>query len=618
MTLKPKTINLKSMDDLEKIEEDVIKAAEKSGKKNVIVNIFAYPAERLKRRWHVRYKFNKKHLAMDAAIAAAILFLIGLNIFWLWGGFHYFTDKLRLEIVSSSADFASGREVSFIVNYANDNKFELQDFVLSFRYPELFELTNVSRADYDYEHNIILLGNLKPGANGRIEIAGRVYGNIGTKQIFAAGVNYYKTDKKSQRLWGQFSGSAIFQYAIADSFLKIKADLPARLVNKQIYRWPVAIENTSVDITYDKIILAPVWAGNRIESEAGWAVGNFAPGARAEFTVPFDVAGDENNRVDVSLSVIWYRGGQNLTQAVWSKDQEIFDSGFDVRYELETAGAVMPGEGVPIKIYCDNKGKYTIENLRLKLILNGDYWQMKNIPKGAAWESKSKTLVWDYHGLPGIALIQPGKGRTLEVTAGTREYAAGSSDLSLGAAVSYSYRVEGQDVEVVVPMQKVKLNSNLSVSAYPVYFAQTGDQLGRGPLPPRVGKETKYWIFVKMVNDINDVNNVTVSAELPFNVSWNDKTNVPVGDPIEYDAAAKALSWRVSMVPVRPSNIGFAFEVGIIPTAGQKGTYPLLLTNLKVRGTDKSTGREIVKELGGVTTRLLYDKKGMVKDGVVK
>ena len=48
---KNKQINIDAPDDLEKIEEDIIRAAEKAGKKNVIVNIFTYPHKKLKKRW---------------------------------------------------------------------------------------------------------------------------------------------------------------------------------------------------------------------------------------------------------------------------------------------------------------------------------------------------------------------------------------------------------------------------------------------------------------------------------------------------------------------------------------------------------------------------------------
>jgi len=58
--------------------------------------------------------------------------------------------------------------------------------------------------------------------------------------------------------------------------------------------------------------------------------------------------------------------------------------------------------------------------------------------------------------------------------------------------------------------------------------------------------------------------------------------------------------------------------VAIIPTAGQKGTYPLLLSAVKVSGTDGVTGEVIEKNLGGVTTKLIYDAKGKLRDGVVK
>ena len=121
-----------------------------------------------------------------------------------------------------------------------------------------------------------------------------------------------------------------------------------------------------------------------------------------------------------------------------------------------------------------------------------------------------------------------------------------------------------------------------------------------------------------MLNDINDVENVTVSAKLPFNVVWLNESNVPVGDPIIYNSENKTISWNISQVSVDVYNLGFAFQVAIIPTASQQGSYPALLTDVKVSGTDKVTGKFIEKNLGVVTTRLIYDNKGKLKDGPVK
>ena len=105
---KPQKIyNLEADDDLEKIEEDILTAANKAGKKNVIVNIFSYPHKKLKKRWNVRYKFNIKHLYFDLTVIAGILVLIALNIFWLYGGFHYFFNKLDMNVEIAQEEVVS-------------------------------------------------------------------------------------------------------------------------------------------------------------------------------------------------------------------------------------------------------------------------------------------------------------------------------------------------------------------------------------------------------------------------------------------------------------------------------------------------------------------------------
>jgi len=142
--------------------------------------------------------------------------------------------------------------------------------------------------------------------------------------------------------------------------------------------------------------------------------------------------------------------------------------------------------------------------------------------------------------------------------------------------------------------------------------------LGRGSLPPKVGESTKYWVFARLINDISPVEKVTLTMELPLNVSWSDKTSVAVGDPLVYDPNTRTVSWTVSKLPVKPTNIGLAFEVSIIPTASQVGQNPVLIQNIKISGKDERTGALIEKELGNITTKLIQDTKGKLRDGVVR
>lgn len=607
---KKEIINVRADDDLEKIEEEIITAAEKAGKKNVIVNIFSYPHERLKRRWHIRYKFNKKHLIMDLAIVAAVFALIGLNIFWLYGGFHYFANQLKLS-VSADDNYVSGQKAVFAINYANENKFKLEDAVLSVKLPNNFILESVSRPDFDAEHNVLALGDLASGANGKLEIAGQVIGEIYKTQRMAVNLAYYKTDKKGERLWGQFNQNAYREYEISGGYIGVESILPDKMVADSIVDWPFTIKNMSPDITYEKIIIQ---TQNNKTKFNNIVIKKFKPGEMRNFGVSGEAGGAEHEQF--VLRAVWEDSGFVLTQAEWIKNVQTVQPNFSVEQSVG-ATAITPGEAVAYEIKYKNDGAYSIESAAMEVNFAGNFWDLANSDFGAG-QKQAESVVWTFKKEPKLALIQPGETGLINFIVKTKEFVPAAADIKLESVLFLSFKVEGLEAKMPAEKIEIPLNTNLSMKVYPMYYAATGDQLGRGPLPPKVGAETKYWVFAQMVNDINPVDNVKVSVTLPLNVVWTGKASVPVGDPIKYNDADRSLSWQISQVPVRPESIGFALELAIIPTVGQKGTYPALLTDLVVEGTDKITGQVIKKNIGAVNTALNFDIKGKKKDGAVK
>lgn len=609
-----KIFNVESSDNLEKIEEEIIAAAEKSGKKNVIVNIFSYPGEKLKRRWNVRYKFNKKHLVLDAIITGVVLTLVGLNVFWLYGGFHYFSDKLELNISSNEKEFVSGQKVAFNIEYNNKNKYELEEAVLSFVLPANFVLEKVDRVGYDFDHNIIKLGDLAGGANGSIEIKGQLLGSVGDEQILAANVNYFKTDKKGNRLWGRFTNSAFKKISITQSYLEVSMPLPEKVVFGQYLESKIKVENTSADLNYGLLKLRV--AGHDFAL-------HLSPGETWEIQIPLTVKSEVSFNPEITL--LWENNLLAFLQKKVEFNLPVVQTEFSVVSSVNNGEAANPGEDVEMILAYGNNGKFTIENAEVHLAFYGDYWNLKQtdgeVGKIAGDDVLDYEMVWTFKELPKLALVQPNEGGEIRFKVGTKNYAGKNndfSDFSLRTRADLKYKLNGQEVSIPGSLIETKLNSNLSVKAYPVYYTASGDQLGRGSLPPKVGQETKYWVFFQLVNDINPVENVMVKIISEGNVVFTGKSNVPVGDPVEINDSARMLTWKISQIPVNPEGIGFAVEVAIVPTLPEKGTYPLLLSSINISGLDSKTGKIIDKTLTGPTTKLVYDKKGKAKDGVVR
>ena len=610
-------------DDIEKMEEDIIKAAEKSGKKSVIVNIFTYPHRALKRRWLVHYKFNKKHLVADSLIAAAILFLIGLNIFWFYGGFNYFTDKFNVKAYSSENQIKSGQEITFNIDYANNNKFELQEVIVSLKLPINFKLLKVNNDKYDRQHNTLELGDLSPGANGQIQISGTTVGALNEKLLLSANFTYYKTGSKKDRLWGGFQKTINFEYQIGGSFLKIESQLPASLISGQIFPLKIKVQNIG-QFDYRLLHMKPNFDEKvlKIVSNDPLDIIDLKPGESREIELKAKVVAKEP-KVSLQAEIYWeeaqtdFYGKFNFLQGIWQMEVPVIVPEFDVVEKVNTLSSVNPGDVVEIVINYDNKGKYSLENGQITLNLLSDYWDMKNVEKDSGRVEGNK-IIWDASEISRLMLIQPGDKGELKVKIRTKDYVAESADNSLKSNVETKFKLEGNDVVIQNEIIENRLNSNLSLSSYPMYYTKSGDQLGRGPLPPRLGQETKYWLFVKIINDINDVDNVKVSAHLPVNVNYTGKSNVAVGDAIVYDEATRQITWSISKVPARAVNFGFAFEVAVIPSSNQVGTYPLLLDNINISGKDDVTLFDISKNINNVSTKLIQDKKGSSRDGVVR
>ncbi|GEM_PF-1624189 len=613
---KAKKLNLSAEEsDLGKVEEEVIRAAKKSGKDNLVVNIFSYPHKKLKKRWNIRYKFNKKHLIMDLIILAGVLVLVGLNIFWFYGGFHYFGNKFELNLTTGKDQVASGEIMDFSVSYANNNKFELQNVVLSFNYPDNFQLLEFENKSYNYDKNIIKLGDLESGANAQMDFTGRVIGEYQSDQFVSLTANFFKTNKKGERLWGQFTQKSNCRYKLNNTYLDLKADFPEDLVDGQSFNLPIKIKNTSSDITYEKIYLDPrlsydvALQGERLEYE------KLEPGEEWDLEAKAKINSKKKKR-DLRLSLFWQTEKFNLRQNTVSREIEIIRPDFQAFYIIKEDESVLPEEQVNFRLEYHNKGEFTIENVRLELVLQGEYWDLNNLA-GDKPEIRDNVLVWTVKTRPELALIQPGEKGSIDFQVGTKNYVPGEQNTDLNSIFSYQYKLGEQDVLIEGQTKEIKLSSNLSARGYAAYFTKTGDQLGRGPVPPRVSEETKYWVFVKLINDINDVKNIKVSGTLPYNVSWLNESNVPVGNHISYDPKNKHVNWSIFEIPAGAEKIGFAFKVGIVPSQSQVGIYPPLLKNLTVSGQDKKTGQKITKNLGAITTKL-YDEKGGFYDGPVK
>ncbi len=142
--------------------------------------------------------------------------------------------------------------------------------------------------------------------------------------------------------------------------------------------------------------------------------------------------------------------------------------------------------------------------------------------------------------------------------------------------------------------------STFPLNAEARYYTALGDQIGIGPLPPKIGETTSYWIVWTVGPIESGLKSLTMSTTLPAHVRATGKFASPFGGTFSPDG--KLVSWSVPSLPATGEITTFAFEVTFTPTKGQKGTSAQLVGESTASAIDARSGETLEAIVGGDTT----------------
>lgn len=148
------------------------------------------------------------------------------------------------------------------------------------------------------------------------------------------------------------------------------------------------------------------------------------------------------------------------------------------------------------------------------------------------------------------------------------------------------------------------------------YYSNLGDQLGIGPLPPRVGEATSYWVTWTVGPFDSDLRDVELMTDLPEEVRATGKFASSIPGAFETDG--KNVTWRFpSLRMVGQEKNVFAFEIEFMPTEKDAGQAIMLLDGSILTALTQKDGMPVRTETAGDDTRILSDAKAQGR-GVVE
>lgn len=528
---------------------------------------------------------------LDGFLIATALFLLGLGGYFSWY-YHPLRDVFRLN-VTPIGEVVGGQESEIGIVVQNAGKETLSRAHLTVYLPKSF-LAEDGRNDARQ----IEIGELVPGGKIDYRLRGFPIGAPRTDKIVVHLTASGPDGQSDEKL-------ATARLAWERSLIGLDFALSSSAVPGQNTAFRLHVKNGS-PLPFTKVSVKPTWPPGfqMIRSSPPFykgtiAVGNLSPGQEAdlEFTGRFGGALDA---LRFQAEMTGFFEDQPFTLASAAYDVQAVNAGLKIEaaFPDPAPAYVRAGQEVPVTIRYRNEGGKAVS--RLKLSVEPD-------------PSTIASVRWD--DVSTVGELKPG-------AAGERAAYVRLRDAVSPYAVDPMLRIvprAGFDVAdsglkgIVVDgaIASTKIAGNAKLRAAARYFTNEGDQIGRGPLPPKVGKSTAYWILASLQTGASEAQNGAVIFTLPNGVSWTGRAAVTSGDDLQLDG--DRLIWRIGAIAphaaVTHEAPSASFEVSLTPSAVQIGTSPALLKNAVFTGVDSWTGVDLISNQGGLDTQLPGDSK---------
>lgn len=570
------------------------------------------------KRYHLQFAHARKLFLFDLSLIALIVGLISITAYWFWYD-PTISEKINISITPhrhetpgvTAERIQSGEHISFVIEYQNNSGQNLENATLRLHAPDYYEIeTVVPTKQYVSSTFTFNLGTISRHSQGMVEISGMFYNEPDKEDHFIAELTYLPSERKQteNRL------GATFLYA-RGSVLQTTLELPNRL--------PASSVTTSTLVLYNSYhhdlprIVVPFPTGtvsvkplskptDGVVSANEWRLERLPAGATARLPVSvqtYNLAADTGT---VSITPYIFPTTVGIRQATLQKTWAVAKPKVTIGSAWEKTNAAA-GSSQKLTVTLHNLGTETIQNLILTIPLGANVdatrWSTTN-SGGVANGVATITRAHDAR----LVELQPGKEITLNFFVPIKNWPTGTINTKLLLPIHLRAQIAGItsefNNETLAP--ELPLGTALRVSGEARYYTAEGDQLGRGPLPPLVGKQTKYALLLHVVNSIADAENVRLTATIPNGIEWTGKTSVSRGQEISYDPRTRRISWSMRTFPAL-SELSAFVEVGFTPTETLRGQTVPLLQNIIVEGTDTVLNESLRASAPALTSALTVD-----------
>lgn len=575
------------------------------------------------------FQKHKKKIIRGLLIALGIALLVALV-----GGIYELNQRRfsqeRVEItIEGTGEVDAGSEVEYVIRYKNRNFAELRNVRVSVQLPSALIDSTVSLLDQERsEVREFDLPDLGRNDEGEIRITGRLIAEQGSVHFVRATLSYVPSVVTST-----FETQQEFSTTIVETPIIIDVQTPLESAAGDTVEYGITVNNRGntdlnnleLNLEYPEGFAFTGASKEPLRDSNVFLIGRLRPRETFELTVSGNLAGEAGQskvlRVQVGEvsgeSFTLYADGQNSTR--------LAAPFVDISQEIvgNPNRVVSAGDVLEYVVRFRNNTQVRIGQGSLRVQLNGRLFDLSRMDaSGADFDAASGTLTWRASAVPQLRAFAPNEQGEVRF----RVPVVNRVPIDTFADVDYTLETQAffESDEIPTPLginrivqgnsTEAKLATRLLVSQNVSYDGSGSSITNSGPLPMKVGERTTFTLSWEVQNLTSDASGVTLTSNLPANVTWTGSSNTGGIGEITYNERTKEVRWEIGDVPantgiLRPTYRA-VFQVAIVPAPNQVGREPEMLSRTTFTGTDTFTETDLGGTRQPLTTGDISDGAG--------
>lgn len=571
-----------------------------------------------KKKYHLNFRHAKKLFVFDMLLLLTTIAIGSTTLFW------YFydptlTSQVYLDINTAPTRVRSGEIIQITAAYKNNSAEQLLDAKLRMRLPEGFIVTYAtsSHAAYDATAKQFVLPPLAPSAEGQIMVKAQAIALPEHEETIRAELSY--VPKKTGNIevktvhYGITARGSVLEGQIdsaAEVFGTERAPISIRLKNTG----SESIDQVHIPLSTPENVklesLKPV--SGKIQ-DGSWIIEKILPNEEVKLeAIAHFALGPSVRTIALQFTPIISVNGVSFSQNLFAREVKVLHPSFSISSSWSKTG-VQPGGQADLVITLYNNGDTDLSNLSVSISLVKGMVNPNTLGSLNGGIIKNGILTIDQRHRSALNTLPVGQSREISIKIPIVAAPGGGTDIQASIPITARAFPKSRTADAIAKesvSQKIKIGTRISGSLETRYYTNEGDQLGRGPLPPTQGKETKYWIFITVANATSKVDELTLTARLPAHIAWTGKTSVSQGQDVSFNAGSRTVFWKTQSLAAH-ATAGVYMEVAFTPLASDIGKIPTVLENIQISGFDRFIEQKVEQNLGSIKADLKNDKKAL-------